>query len=325
MGRYRDHLPQLNGKDVTTEGGMETTLQYKDGFELPHFCLFHLLNDPRAVAALRRYHSEVAEASLAHGFGVLMEGLHYRASRDWGGLLGYSKEGLAEINLRGIEFYRDIVREYETADCPMPIGGVVGPRGDAYKVGRLPDAAEAEDYHSEQIETFKRADVDMVSGLTLSGTEEAIGIARAAKAQGLPVVISFTTDNGGRLMNGKRLRAAIAEVDAATGSAPIYYMINCSHPNDFERALEPGDWVVRLGGFLPNAATHDKGTLCQLGHLEEGDPVELGGQMGDLARRYPQVTVWGGCCGTDAVHIGEICRNVAAVRKEATGPAAATA
>ena len=76
----------------------------------------------------------------------------------------------------------------------------------------------------------------MVSGITLSGTEEAIGIARAAKAHDLPVAISFTTDKGGCLMNGKTLRQAIAEVDAATGAAPIYYMINCSHPSDFEPA-----------------------------------------------------------------------------------------
>ena len=318
MGEHKRRLPQLHGKDVTTEGGMETTIQYKDGFEIPLFCLFHLLNDPKAAAALRRYHAKVAEAAVAHGFGVIMEGLHYRASHDWGKLLGYSREGLAEINLRGIEFYRDLAREYETADSPMPIGGVVGPRGDAYKIGRLPDEAEAEDYHAEQIETFKRADVDMISALTLSSPKEAIGIARAAKAQDLPVAVSFTVGKDGRLATGPTVREAVAEVDAATGAAPAYYMINCSHPTDFALALELGDWTARLGGFLPNAATHDKGTLCQLGHLEEGDPVELGGQMGDLARRFPHVTVWGGCCGTDSVHIGEICRNVADVRREAT-------
>ena len=81
--------------------------------------------------------------------------------------------------------------------------------------------------------------------------------------------------------------------------------------------LNPVIWIQRLLGFMPNAATLDKGTLCQLGHLEEGDPVELGEQMGDLARRYPHMTVWGGCCGTDARHISEICRNVSAVRTSA--------
>jgi homocysteine S-methyltransferase len=316
MGKHRNHLPQLNGKDVTTEGGMGTTLQYKDGFELPHFCLFHLLNDPRAVEALHDYHSKVAVASVENGFGAIMEGLHYRASRDWGELLGYSREGLAEINIRGIEFYKDLAREYETDAAPMPVGGVIGPRGDAYKLGRLPDAAEAEDYHSEQIETLKRSDADMVTGATLSSTKEAIGMTRAAKAHDIPIVISFTLDKTGKLATGPTLREAIKSVDEATGSAPIYYMINCSHSLDFEPALEDGDWVKRLSGFMPNAATLDKGTLCQLGRLEEGNPVELGEEMGSLAKRYPHMTVWGGCCGTDHVHIREICRNVAAVRVE---------
>jgi S-methylmethionine-dependent homocysteine/selenocysteine methylase len=296
---------------------METTLQYKQGFELPHFCLFHLLNDDRAVDALRDYHRRVIDASIEYGFGTILEGLHYRGSRDWGELLGYSREGLAEINIRGIEFYKELANEYRGEKVPMPIGGVLGPRGDAYDIGRVPDASEAEDYHSEQIETFERAGADMVTAATLSFVDEAIGIARAAKSIGIPIVISFTLDKSGRLETGESLRDAVKAVDIATNSAPAYYMINCSHPADFEPALESGDWIQRLLGFMPNAATLDKGTLCQLGHLEEGDPVELGEQMGNLAKRYPHMTVWGGCCGTDSTHISEICRNVAAVRAAA--------
>lgn len=317
MAKFREKLPQLSGHNVTTEGGAETALQYKPGFELPHFCLFHLLNDDRAVVALRDYHRRVIDASIEHGFGTILEGLHYRASRDWGELLGYSREGLAEINIRGIEFYKELANEYRGEKVPMPIGGVLGPRGDAYDIGRVPDASKAEDYHSEQIETFERAGADMVTAASLSFVDEAIGIARAAKSIGIPIVISFTLDKSGRLETGESLRDAIKAVDIATNSAPAYYMINCSHPTDFEPALESGDWIQRLLGFMPNAATLDKGTLCQLGHLEEGDPVELGEQMGDLAKRYPHMTVWGGCCGTDSTHISEICRNVAAVRAAA--------
>jgi homocysteine S-methyltransferase len=314
MGHHRNRLPQLNGRDVTTTGGMETWLQYVDGFELQHFCLFDLLNDSRAEAALRDYHRKVIEAALPHGFGILAEGLHYRASRDWGALLGYSAESLAEINIRGIEFYKALAREYETEATPMPVGGVLGPRGDAYKIGRVPDAAEAEDYHAEQIATFERAGADLVTAATFSSTQEAIGVARAAEALGMPVVISFTLNETGRLGTGPSVKEAVQVVDAATDAAPVYYMINCSHPLEFEPALEPGPWLDRLGGFMPNAVSLEKGKLCQLGHLEDGDPEELGRQMGDLARRFPHMTVWGGCCGTDARHIGEICRHVREVR-----------
>src|SRR6185369_10356458 len=114
--------------------------------------------------------------------GMINEGLHYRASRDWGELVGLSREALEEINIRGIEFYRDFAREYASPDTPMVVGGVIGPRGDAYNTGRMPDAAEAEDYHSEQVLTFRKAGADHVTAMTFSSVEEAIGLARAAKS-----------------------------------------------------------------------------------------------------------------------------------------------
>ena len=197
-----DHsgLPQMNGRDMTCGGGMETWLQYVDGFELRHFCSFELLNDPRGLACFTDYHRKLVEAAVANGFGVINEGLHYRASRDWGALIGFSREGLEEINIRGIEFYRDFVREYDSPETPLTVGGLIGPRGDAYNVGRTPNAAESEDYHSEQILTFRKAGADQVTAATLSSVEEAIGIARAAKAAEMPVVLSFFVKQGGKAL-----------------------------------------------------------------------------------------------------------------------------
>jgi homocysteine S-methyltransferase len=121
-------LPQLNGHLMTSGGGFETWMQYVDGFTLRHFCGFELLNDKRGEACLRDYHRRIVEAAIANGFGVINEGLHYRASRDWGTLTGFSREGLEEINIRGIEFYKDFAREYGRADTPMRVGGAIGPR-----------------------------------------------------------------------------------------------------------------------------------------------------------------------------------------------------
>ena len=302
---------------MTSAGGFETWMQYVDGFTLRHFCGFELLNDTRGEACLRDYHRKVVEAAVANGFGVINEGLHYRASRDWGALTGYSREGLEEINLRGIEFYRDFAREYASDTTPMLVSGAIGPKGDAYSIGRLPDAAEAEDYHAEQIRTFRKAGADMVTAMTFSSVEEAIGLARAAKAVQMPVVISFIVARGGRLQGGETLEEAIATVDAQTGQAPAYYMINCTHPTEFAPGLTPGSWTARLGGFMPNAVAMETLDLCKLGHLEDGDPEELGGQMAELAARFRHVNVWGGCCGTDGRHIGQITRKVAAVRASA--------
>ncbi len=313
----KSNLPQLNGRNMTCGGGIETWLQYVDGFALRHFCLFKLLDDQRGVACLTSYHRRLVEAAVAEGFGVINEGLHYRASRDWGELIGYSREGLEEINIRGIEFYKNFAREYDSPETPMIVGGVIGPRGDAYKVDRNPDAAEAEDYHSEQILTFKKAGADLITALTFSATDEAIGLARAARTADMPVVISFFVAKGGKLKGGETLEEAIAKVDAATDAAPAYYMVNCTHPTEFEPGLTEGDWTRRLGGFMPNAVAMETLDLCKLGHLEDGDPEELGAQMADLAGRFPHINVWGGCCGTDSRHIGHITKQVGKLRRAA--------
>jgi homocysteine S-methyltransferase len=308
-------LPRRIDRLMTTSGGFETWMQYVDGFKLRHFCGFELLNDPRGLSCLRDYHRKIVEAAVSNGFGVINEGLHYRASRDWGKLIGFSREALEEINIRGIEFYRDFAREYASPETPMLVGGAIGPRGDAYNVGRTPDASEAEDYHSEQILTFRKAGADHVTAMTFSSVQEAIGLARAAKSANMPVIVSFIAPNHGRLTGGDALEQAIMAVDAATDNAPEYYMINCTHPTEFEPGLTPGQWTARLGGFMPNAVAMETLDLCKLGHLEDGDPLELGAQMADLARRFPHINVWGGCCGTDGRHIGEITQQVGAVRR----------
>ena len=168
-------LPGPGGPTFITEGGIETHMQYKKGYELPHFCLFDLMRDPQAMADLRAYHTRIIEVALQHNIGAVLDGVHYRSSRDWGELLGYSRAGLEEVVIQGIEFYQDLAREFESEDSPMPISGVVGPRGDAYSVGRVMGADEAQDYHAEQIGTMKKAGAQMITALTFSQVDEAIG------------------------------------------------------------------------------------------------------------------------------------------------------
>ena len=302
-----------------TEGGTETEIMYKFGHELPHFAMYPLLDNPKSVQDLeimfQRYLDTVAQS----GFSALMGGLDYRASPDWAELLGYSQDGLAEMQHRSIEFLRDVAKPYNKQIAKILFVGIVGPRGDAYSLNKTITAEESEDYHSVQLKTLKDANVDFVWAATFNNVPEAVGLSRAAARIGLPVCISFTLDSFHRLRSGPTLKEAIQSVDAETGdSRPTCFGINCSHPLEFEPALETGNWIERVRSIRPNAVMMEKKSLCKLGHLEEGDPLELGQQMSDLAKRYPHIDMWGGCCGTWDTHLKEIARNVSAANYKQT-------
>ena len=190
----------------------------------------------------------------------------------------------------------------------MVISGCVGPRGDGYDPGRVMSVAVAEAYHARQIRTFSETQADMVTAITMTNSNEAVGVARAAVVAGMPVAISFTLETDGRLPTGQSLGDAIEEVDAATNWAPAYYMINCAHPTHFDAVLATDeDWVQRLRGIRANASKRSHAELDQAKDLDDGDPVELGRQYRQLRRSFTHLNVLGGCCGTDHRHVEQIC------------------
>jgi S-methylmethionine-dependent homocysteine/selenocysteine methylase len=176
-------------------------------------------------------------------------------------------------------------------------------------------AREAEAYHAHQIGAFAEAHADMAAAITMTNANEAIGIARAAAQAGLPVAISFTLETDGKLPTGQALSEAIVEVDEATAHHPVYYMINCAHPTHFAEVLPAGEaWTKRIRGLRANASRRSHQELNDAPDLDDGDPIELGGQYRDLLRRHPHINVLGGCCGTDHRHIESIslaCRTAA--------------
>jgi homocysteine S-methyltransferase len=297
-------LPQLSGDRLfITDGGLETTLIFHLGLELPDFAAFDLLRDETGAEALRRYYEPYLEIAREHGAGIVLDTATWRANRDWGERLGYTAEELVEANRRAVALIEEL--RASNPDVPAVLDGVVGPRGDGYVVGETMSAGEAEAYHSEQIGTFAGTAADMISAITMTYADEAVGIARAAQAAGLPAAISFTVETDGRLPSGQPLGEAIEQVDGETGSAPAYFMINCAHPSHFEDVLE-GSWLARVGGIRANASRMSHEELDAAEELDEGDPDELAAQYRALRERLPNVAVVGGCCGTDDRHVSAI-------------------
>jgi S-methylmethionine-dependent homocysteine/selenocysteine methylase len=285
---------------VITDGGMETTLIFHEGLDLPDFASFVLLDDPAGLQALRDYYRTYLEIARNRGVGIVLDTPTWRANRDWGERLGYSQEDLADVNRRAVELLEDLRQP------GMRVSGCLGPRGDGYRVDSAMSADEAEEYHSPQVETFAGTSADLVSALTLTYAEEATGIVRAANQAGTPVVISFTLETDGRLPSGQPLGDAIEQVDAETAGGAAYFMINCAHPTHFEDVLEPAPWLERLHGLRANASKKSHAELDEAEELDEGDPAELAAAYAELRERLPNLNVVGGCCGTDHRHIDAI-------------------
>ena len=308
MAKYRTGLPQLADRLFLTDAGMETFLIFHEGAELPYFASFDLMKSDEGVAQVRRYYARFAAMARDSGLGFVLESPTWRANADWAAKIGYSREALADANRRAIGLMAEIRDEFETAQSPMAISGNIGPRGDGYSPDRIMSAKEAEAYHAEQIGVFRDTEADLVSAFTLNYVNEAIGVARAAQAAGMPVVISFTVETDGRLPTGQALKDAIVETDAKTGKAPAYYMLNCAHPTHFSDVLATDEpWTKRLRGLRANASTRSHAELDAAPDLDAGDPVALGRQYRELRSRMRQFTILGGCCGTDHRHVEQIC------------------
>jgi len=316
MAKYRAHLPLLSDRLFLTDGGIETSLIYLDGFELPMFAAFDLFKNEKGRKGLRDYFARYASIAKAHDLGFVLESPTWRANPDWAGKLGYSVAELTTVNRDAIALMAEIRKEFETTRSPMVISGCFGPRGDGYDPGKKMSASQAEDYHAFQAEIFAGGEADMVTAITMNYVEEAIGIARAAAAAGIPSAISFTVETDGRLPTGQPLESAVAAVDDATGAAPAYYMINCAHPTHFESQLKAGaSWTGRIRGLRANASKRSHAELDQATELDAGNPVELGKQYSTLRGKLGKLNVLGGCCGTDHRHIEQIalaCTAVAA-------------
>jgi homocysteine S-methyltransferase len=308
---HRDDLPLPlpDGRLLLTDGGLETDLLFSQGVDLPEFAAFPLLETAEGVERLNRYYASYLAIAREHGTGFVLESPTWRASSVWGARLGYDAAALDRVNRRAVALMAGLREQWAEPGLPILVSGNIGPQADAYRPATSLSVAAAQAYHAAQIATFADAGVDLVTALTVTYVDEAIGITRAAVSAGVPVVISFTVETDGRLPSGQPLGEAVTALDAATGGAAAYLMINCAHPTHFAGALEPGSaWTDRIRGIRANASTSSHAELDEAETLDDGDPADLGRRYAHLAQLLPQVAVVGGCCGTDTRHVAAIAR-----------------
>jgi homocysteine S-methyltransferase len=299
----RNELPHQTDQLFLTDGGLETTLIFQDGVELPHFAAFVLLQERAGRELLARYYQRYLEIAQSDGRGFILESPTWRSNADWGVRLGLSARKLQALNRDAVGLMRAL-RDRHPSSAPVVVSGCVGPRGDGYQLDRVMTPEQAEAYHRPQILALRDAGAELITAITCTNSNEAVGVVRAAHAAALPAVISFTVETDGRLPSGMSLRAAIEEVDAESDRAAAYFMINCAHPTHFQDALAGGGaWVQRVRGVRANASRRSHQELNDSPDLDAGDPDEFGAEHRALLRRHPQINVLGGCCGTDHRHV----------------------
>lgn len=305
--KYRNNLPQMNSEMFLADGGLETTLVFHEGRELPLFAAFVLLEDEDGTAALRRYYETYAGLASERGTGFVLDTPTWRAGPRWAADPGYPVERIVELNRIGVELVEEVRESHETGETPIVISGAIGPQDDGYNPSEIMSAEQAREYHSTQVETFAGTAADIVSAITMTYVDEAIGITKAAQDADIPVVISFTVETDGRLPSGEALGDAITLVDEATAGGPVYFMINCAHPTHFDQVVaEPGDWRERIHGLRANASKMSHEELDEAEELDSGDPADLGARYDALRTDLPNLNVVGGCCGTDHRHVRAI-------------------
>jgi homocysteine S-methyltransferase len=310
MRTYRNELPQLSGDMFLTDAGLETDLIFNHGIEIREFAAHTLLPNPDGREAIANYFRGFLALAKDYDAGFVLDSQTWKAHLHWAKNLVATEQELHEANKDSIALIAELRDEFAGNSKPIVLNGVIGPRGDAYAPEARLAASEAEEYHSKQIGWLAETEVDMITALTFTQSDEAIGVVRAAQSAGLPVVISFTVETDGNLPTGQPLNEAIGAVDNATDGAAAYFMVNCAHPDHFFGVFDDSAWVRRIRGLRCNASrlSHEELDECEV--LDDGDPVELASQYKAITTLMPWLNVFGGCCGSDLRHVARIAKAI---------------
>lgn len=308
---YREQLPQMGDGVFITDGGLETVFVFQKQIDLPLFAAFALLKSSDGIEMLKEYYLRFVELALENRAGLILDTATWRASTGWGRKLGHSADEIRGFNQLNVQILQELRGKYAVPASPMVINGAIGPQDDGYNPSAKMDAIGAQAYHRHQVEAFADSAADMVTAVTMTYADEAIGVTRAALHAGIPVAVSFTVETDGRLPDGSSLQEAINRVDDATECGPAYYMINCAHPSHFNHVIDAGDpWTDRIYGIRANASCKSHAELDEAEVLDDGDPKEFGRLYRELRTTLKNLNVVGGCCGTDHRHIGEVCKSI---------------
>jgi len=176
-----------------------------------------------------------------------------------------------------------------------PTGKLLSPFGDL-------DFEEAAEIFSEMVRSGARAGADVVLIETMNDTYEIKAAMLAAKENcDLPILVTFTPDSSGRLLNGADIQTAACLIESLGACAMGF---NCGFGPKQLRSLLPE--LIRHSG-IPSIVNPNAGMPQRINGRTEYNlpPEEFASEMKELAGG---AHIIGGCCGTTPEHIAAIAR-----------------
>ena len=267
---------------------------FDEGIDLPDFAAFPCSNSEEGQPRLVRYYDAYLAIADRDGVGISLDTPTWRASTDWAAARVLERAHGRAARGRGRAPPRPPA-QWERPGVPVVISGVIGPRGDGYQPGELMSPEEAEGTTGSRRRCSPASAADLVVAVTMNYEAEAIGIARAAEAAGMPVAISFTVETDGALPTGQSLwvrRSARSTRRRAATPPTTWSTARTRRTSPTCSTRSP--WSARIGGIRANSSRMSHAELDEAEELDPGDPAELGALYRDLRTSHPSIRLVGG-------------------------------
>lgn len=125
---------------------------------------------------LSNYFREMLSLANKSEAGFILDCPTWKSHMHWAGDLSASEEDIRQAHIDSVSFAAGLRHELSTSEQPIVLNAVIGPQGDAYAPEATLTADEAEKYHAQQIGWLSGTEIDMVTALTFTQADEAIGV-----------------------------------------------------------------------------------------------------------------------------------------------------
>lgn len=289
MGSWAWQERLTAGPSLLLDGATGTELEQRGvRSTLPLWSAHALIEAPELV---RLVHSEYARAGAE-----LLTANTFRTQRRALSLAGCGDRA-GELTALAVELAREAAA---VAEHPVAVLGSSPPLEDCFAPELVPEREALEAEHAEHARHLADAGAEGVLIETMNTLREAQAALRAAKAVGLPALLSFVCWRDATLLSGETLGEALAALQA---EPPEAVLVNCLPVSSVAACLAPLAESGLPFGVYANLGEplDDPSDTAVVRHKEHVAPAAYSRHARDWLAAGARVI--GGCCGTTPAHV----------------------